>query len=110
MEILNETIHYGEFWSSIVFFGGLGILLLLMGIAFWWSNIKERNFTLDSVTGASGFTFIGIILAIFTIQTINHGANITYEAKVTDWNEVYDQGYEVVKQKEGIVTIKLKYK
>lgn len=108
MEILNETIHYSEFLFFLFLIGGTALLFVVLAVGFSCVIINERDFSLSSFGVVSIVIVIAIGAITGTVVTIKRGANITYEAKVTDWNEVYDHNYEVVKQKGDIVTIKLK--
>lgn len=74
----------------LVFVGLLTLILLVLA----WTNEDATGF-FGVIIG--GFTF----LALLSIDT-----TIYYDAIVTDWNAVYDQGYEVVEQNGKIVTLR----
>lgn len=105
MEILSQTNHYFEFYGYLLillvfclFFGGCTV-------AFYYSIFKEKDYSLNTISGTVVFTIMTIVLICGLVLTINENVRITYKAKVSDWNEVYDQGYKVVERNDNTVTL-----
>ena len=107
MEILNTTAHLLEYWFFITL---AGVFLLLFGSLMCVGlskMIKEKDYRED--LGATiACTVISLIIVTSLVITFKEGVRITYDVKVSDWNEVYDQGYVIVKQKGEIVTVEQK--
>lgn len=107
MEILYTTEHVLEYWGFIVL---AVMLLLLFGSLMFvglFNLIKEKDYSEDLGATIICAIFSSVLVASL-IMLINQDVRVTSDVKVTDWNEVYEQGYEVVKQKGDIVTVELK--
>lgn len=92
MEILATYENY----SLGITMGALFILIAIIG----------------AIIGVSknGSLLIGAIVTILAIGgiflVVNDPSITYYNAIVTDWNEVYEQGYEVVEQNGKTVTLR----
>lgn len=108
MEILNTTHHYIEFWFWIVIVGLFTLVFLLLMFVGWFSVISDKQLSMENVVPSLIVTAISILgVVCFTIQ-INDGVRVSHDVKVSDWNDVFDQEYKVVKQKGEIVTVEKK--
>lgn len=106
MEILAENVHSGIHVFILILATCAGIffgLLMVVGIV---SIIK------DGISGV-GEIFVIVIISIITafmifavIVGINEGPDVTFEAIITDFNEVYSRGYEIIEQRGQIYVLK----
>lgn len=95
MEVLSiETVH----WAKVV---GFLLFLGLLCFSVFKTVAKESNIS-DRIFGV--FTTIFTVIMLTNIALTP--AITYYDVIVTDWNAVYDQGYEVVEQKGKIVTLR----
>lgn len=80
-------------------------LLLFVSIGVWVSMISDREYEFAGVLGA---TFCGLLAVFFMFgmhMKIKEGAEVTYKATITDFNEAYEQGYKIVSQDGKIFTL-----
>lgn len=94
MEILTTNVSY----VGSVIFGVFMIGAILYGCI----TCFDEKFGVEKILG-------GIIVAVGVIGILSiftDPATVTYDAIVTDWNEVYSQGYEVVETNDKIVTLR----
>lgn len=94
MEVLATNTSFAAAIFLTVIFGGLAIGMLII------ANDKSQ-----SSFGRGCATLIGVFAILVTLSVINEPAYVTYDAIVTDWNEVYDNGYKVVETNGDIVTL-----
>lgn len=90
MEILATNYDY-----SAYALGGILLLLALFAFIAAFAAFDAHIFALAVLL------LIASIVWIFVI-----GEEVTYDAIVTDWNEVIEQGYEIVEQNGEIVTLR----
>lgn len=96
MEILaTNTSYTGAIWIT-VFFGLIAVVALIV------ANDKEQDGFERALRSIAGTFAILMVLAAW----YGGGGTVTYDAIVTDWNAVYEQGYEVVKTNGKIVTLR----
>lgn len=95
MEILATNISYAAAIFITIIFG----IISLVGIA---GTFEKGESTVSRVL-AGVIALLGIGMLIFVWSDPQY---VTYDAIVTDWNEVYLQGYEVVEQNGKIVTLR----
>lgn len=90
MEILaTNTDYFG------VVFGGLAALATVVIIV------------ATLITKEWGALWVALLIGSFSGAFIfGIGIEVTYDAVITDFNEVYDQGYEIISQKGKIVTLR----
>lgn len=90
MEILaTNTDYFG------VVFGGLVALatVFIIVMAIW--------------TKEWGALWVALLIGSFSgAMILGIGIEVTYDAVITDFNEVYDQGYEIISQKGKLVTLR----
>ncbi|MDF1511098.1 MULTISPECIES: hypothetical protein [Bacillaceae] len=91
MEILAETTHWGIYWFILIIIGAVTLVCALgiMSVIVEWAKY-----------GMEGEFIYGIY------DTVSSGPDVTYKALITDFNEVYEQGYEIVDQDGKIYTIR----
>ena len=97
MEILNEVSYVAAHLILIVLLVGGAVLTFFL----FFYTVKEINLGLSAIVFVVGASF-----AIEAVAVINDGPCVEYEAYVTDYNEVYEQGYEVVKNRGDITVLK----
>ena len=103
MKILSSTEHFGEFYIAVVVLLVCTIFLInWFGYEFMsWikdmSNYKSYGFLFFTFATSIGFAYM-----MYCIHKI--GPTIEYKALVTDFNEVYENGYVVV-DREGEIYI-----
>lgn len=106
MEILAENTLYGPHIIALALtflFGALFWLFLVCGIA---------SISTEGVDGPGDYiallfiTAVALLMTIAFVFGIKEGPEVTYDATITDFNEVYEQGYEIVEQRGKIFVIK----
>jgi hypothetical protein len=98
VEIVAETVLWGRYFALII----ISIALLtLTAILLIGEFVGEDPPSLLSVILGAVNAFV-IISAI--AYTVNNGPETQYKAIITDFNEVYSQGYEIV-DREGDIYI-----
>jgi hypothetical protein len=106
MEILSVANETEKYWG-LLFLNGLGIALILIGIAACISEIIKKK--TKSTWSVLIVLLIALILPLtgFT-YTIKEGVNVQYKVIVDDINELHENGYEIVDQEGKIFTIEKK--
>lgn len=94
MEILTTSTSYGAAILLTIIFGAI-LLVAIVKI------FTEKEVLLNVLSG-----IIGVLAISFLFLIWSDPAYVTYDAIVTDWNEVYEQGYEVVETNGKIVTLR----
>ena len=103
IEILSETVHYFDYYSSIIVLGILALFCLVTAAKCHLDSVyreetyKITNRTMSIILLVATFVFLGLILAKHPY--------VTYKAAITDFNEVYNQGYKIVDQDGKIFTL-----
>ena len=95
MEILAQTTHWGLFVFMIVLFSAVALYigLAIVGIIL---EIVSGGFSKDNAIAliiCASFMLYGIFGIVSFIYA---GPDVTYKAKVTDFNAVYHNGYKIV--------------
>lgn len=108
MEILSETVHTGELVFYVIILGVASLGLLGLLIANLWMSIVEREFGFDALMLTVVCLLLGGLTSAGLIAAVNKGANVTYKATITDFNEVYENGYEIIGQDDKIYTLQKK--
>lgn len=90
MEILATNTDY---FAMVI--GGFAavIAVFIIAVAIWVKEIHAIWYAL-LFAAFSGLFIFGV------------GVEVTYDAVITDFNEVYDQGYEIISQKGKLVTLR----
>ena len=96
MEILATNDSYAAAIFITIYFGVCALITLLV------ANDKRKGAFERGLATVTGVFSISMVLAVWYVG----GEDVTYDAIVTDWNEVYEQGYEVVEAKGKIVTLR----
>jgi hypothetical protein len=102
MEILNTEVITEAGGSGLIFIP-LGILAMLIGAVVLIAALEAAE---------GGIALIGLLVVIAGILVVYHLHDVgetsykQYEVIVEDFNEIYDNGYEIVDQDGKIVTIK----
>ena len=106
MEILSSSTNVGFTWFVVIFISLACIGLLLASFTCYWTAISDE----DGNAFASGvlFTLTAIALACLVFTIVGRGPTTTYKATVTDFNEVYEQRYEIVGQDGEIYLLQKK--
>lgn len=95
MEILAETTHWVPFLAITALFIGFGVYITIDLIL----HLLKRKFILASLIG-----MVFVLWSVVFIRLITVGPDVTYKATITDFNEVYHNGYEIV-DREGEIYI-----
>lgn len=90
MEIIATHTDIAGKIAVLIFFG----LIALLFWVFAW------------VDGDAFYFFGAIVVSVFVLMILCADVNTYYDAIVTDWNAVYDQGYEIVEQNGKIITLR----
>jgi hypothetical protein len=96
MEILAKSVEYGEFYFTLILVGLFGLLFLIIGIGLFIHMIVEKYFDLNGISGTIVCTGLGVLMSFALFNIWQDGENVIYKAMVTDFNEVYNNGYKVV--------------
>lgn len=90
MEILaTNTDYFG------MVLGGFAAVITILVLIF---AISEKEW---------GALWYALAIGSFSaVMIFGIGIEVTYDAIITDFNEVYEQGYEIVSQKGKIVTLR----
>lgn len=102
MEILSQTTSWFEYIFAIVALGGFSLLLIVVFIGFLLTSYKHPS----DVTAGIGIFIAIIAFAGLTVMGVNQGPDVTYKATITDFNEVYTQGYEIIGKDGKIYTLR----
>ncbi|WP_079516558.1 hypothetical protein [Rossellomorea marisflavi] len=102
MEILNtETVEV---------LGGLGVLFIAIGVVIAFLSAVVFFAALEHGEVLTALLALAVAIGGIMIITNLHDVGETKYEKldviVTDFNEIYDQGYEIVEQNGEIITIK----
>lgn len=103
MNILSENVLYGGYLFFIIVLIAIALSTLTLTVIALIDVIKRGR----KSDAKSALIVFGIVAAITTSGVIGGfivGPTVEYTALITDYNVVYDQGYEVVRQ-EGVLTI-----
>ena len=97
MEILSETAFWGEHIFLLIIFGVITLITGSIAVALIVAIVSGHGGELGDYIGTLIMSvFCALSIAIF-IAGIKQGPDVEYTAIVTDYNEVYEQGYEVKK-------------
>lgn len=103
MEILAETVYTGFHYGTIALGVILSLLTSLITVGLVYMAISDRD------GGAALASLITVaVAALFvwgTYDVIKTGPVVEYTAKVTDYNEVYEQGYEILRHEGKLVIL-----
>lgn len=102
MDILATVEHTTIFWIGTILYGAVAVLFVVLG--------SLANLTGNKQDKIGGLFLLGISILFFFVSfnVYTTGPRVTYKAKVTDFNVVYDKGYEVTDQEGEIYTLKKK--
>lgn len=109
MEILSETVHSGEFFFFIGILSIVAVVCAVMAIGFIVDFISKKKIDANYAAGFLVTAVLSVFLGIFISVSVKQGAHVTYRATVSDYNQVYEQGYEVIGH-EGEIVLLQKYK
>lgn len=104
MKILAENIHWGTYYSITTIASILCLLTLFMTVALLIEAVKDKSAEL--AFGSVLYFAITVLIAVMLSFELVAGPTISYEAIVTDYNEVYENGYEVIEQNGDITTLR----
>lgn len=106
MEILSERVLNGEYYFLLCVLIGLSLLFFALLIFMVVDVIRGKE-------EISEYIFPGIVVSIISIVcgfggylAYKEGPDVEYKAAITDYNEVYKDGYKVVRHEGKIVTLK----
>lgn len=94
-----EILAVNETYAATIFLTALLGFMFVVTVAVTFDKYKPRW---ERVLAAVASVLL--FLAIFGIWT--DPLYVTYDAIITDWNAVYEQGYEVVETNGKIVTLR----
>jgi vacuolar-type H+-ATPase subunit I/STV1 len=104
-EILTQHTHYGGYWFFLIFGGVMALLFASMVIGLIVDAIKGEAGG-DSIVGVVVCAIITAGLLWILVYTIAQGPETTYKAKITDFNVVYEKGYEIIEKDGELYTIR----
>lgn len=98
MEILSETTHWISYLLVTIGSSVVGILFILGFIGMIYARIRGDYMTFGDYIGGILCACLGVLLATAAIATFQMGPEKSYTATISDFNEVYEQGYEIERQ------------
>lgn len=108
MEILSGQVLKGEYYFILTVLSLIGLLFLIMSVGILISMISDKDFTFNNVAGTIVCGVVALLVSFGLYTAYQKGAEVQYKATVTDFNEVYDQGYEIIGNEGKIYTLKKK--
>lgn len=109
MEILSTTEHYIQFYLALSVVIVITAFCLVLGITSIVMMFVDKNPKFSDLVLTAVLLCCAGFLMFVTVQGTKKGVEVTHKAKITDFNEVYDNGYEVV-GKDGSLYIITKEK
>ena len=94
MEILAINTHLLTHILALIVIGIMALLTTALAGGAVINLVEHRGFI--NVVWVIGFATVASLFSAAMVSTIQEGPEVTYRAKVTDFNEVYEKGYEVV--------------
>ena len=105
VEILSQTTHWWEFIFGSVFIGIILLFSVFLSIGGILTVIYDDRSIADVIlTLLYAISAIGLSIILFSY--ILTGPDVTYKAKVTDFNAVYHNGYEIVNHNGKLYTLR----
>lgn len=105
MEILMEGKEMADFVFQLVFIGYVAVLFGAFSVSFFVDWLKKRNNKSEVKFGSIVCGLIALLFMFLGLSMYNDGATEYYKVKITDFNEVFEQGYEIVDQEGKIYKI-----
>lgn len=104
MEILSQTTHWGSYVFLLILLGAvaLGCAAVLLALI---SEIVRGEVYGEYIAGFVVALVFGIVGILGFIDVIKDGPPVEYKALITDFNEVYTQGYEIIERDGKLYTI-----
>jgi hypothetical protein len=101
VEILSTTTLWGEHWFLIVIMGAVVICIASLAVGIFFED-----------SGSERYVYVGILTLLLAagltmlINLVKDGPDRTFQAIITDFNEVYTNGYEIVERDGKIYTLR----
>lgn len=105
MEILAETTLWGVYIAAIILISLITLFCATMVFACIYYLVSERNPSIGDVIGGVIFLALTIFLSVGLSVGFKEGPVVEYTAIVTDYNEVYAQGYEIARHEGKLVIL-----
>ncbi|WP_405101642.1 hypothetical protein [Oceanobacillus sp. FSL H7-0719] len=105
MEILYEGAEVADYIFGIVVLGIVTLLLLAIVIGFISDIMKYDMDRVKNIKNLIGVSIVALVLGIFLCFFISQGAEEYKKVLITDYNVIYEQGYEIVDQEGKIFKI-----
>lgn len=104
MEILSETTQWGGYLFAMTII--VTIAIALAAVAIWGIvDVIRNRFTPSDIVIALVFSVLASLMAISAVIGIKDGPTTEYKAIVTDYNVIYEEGYEIISTEGKIVTL-----
>lgn len=78
-----------DYWQLVFLYWGIGILVTM---------IIEKDTDIHGIIEIVIFIALGAFSSLGVLTNIKQGVDVTYKETITDFNEVYDNGYEITGQ------------
>ena len=104
MEILSQSTD----WGSHIFFLSVVIIFALISVVVFFGIVVMTicdGIDSENVVGAIVSGLFAALMIFVAIIGIQDGPTTTYKAIVTDYNVVYEEGYEIISTDGKIVTL-----
>lgn len=104
MNILATVEYHGWFWFILISLSVITLLfigLVVIGIV----SIIREGIDFNSIAALFICALLSTLFGFGTLSAYIDGVQVEYKATVTDFNEVFNKGYEIVKKEGEIYTL-----
>ncbi|MDQ0154950.1 hypothetical protein [Robertmurraya andreesenii] len=105
MEILSQTTNWGVYVFLLMIFGGLA-LAFSVGLIAIIIDVVSGQGSSEHFFGGILAIGVAVISVLVAVDVVRDGPDITYKATITDFNEVYTQGYEIIEKDGNLYTLR----
>lgn len=105
MEIIAENTIWWAFivmLTLLIAFAGIFITVFIYGLV----DTLRKGWDAESIIALVLLFILSALSIAGSVEAIIDGPPVEYKAIVTDWNAVYDGGYEVIDIDGKIVTLR----
>lgn len=104
MKILYTDVLKEDYFATI-WYGTAFSLIALGFLVYQLIKIKKGNSDWGRVFLSIALVILISLFAYSTVRAVKEGIKEEYKATITDFNEVYDKGYEIVDREGEIYTL-----
>jgi hypothetical protein len=104
MEVLATITGTGTYYfllCTFIVFIAILFCVFISGVV----HVVQYGLDIDALSGMLALVILMSMLTFFTFDIYSDGPQVKYKAKITDFNEVYNNGYKVVSHEGEIYTL-----